>query len=72
MEAGLASRHVDMMVLLLRHGARPGGSDAFDALKKARDTRRVLEAARRRSGLDADAVALLPALGGQSFGGSSA
>jgi hypothetical protein len=58
----------DIIALLLRHGARPAGSDVVDALRLAREGQSVIEAVLERSELDADALKPLRGLAEQAFG----
>lgn len=64
----VAGRRADMITLLLRHGARPTGPGAVDALRRAPDGRDVIGAVLEADALDAGSLQLMHALAGQAFG----
>lgn len=63
-----SARRVDIITLLLRHGALPAGADVIDTFRRARDGQSVIEAVLERSELDVDMLTLLHALAEQAFG----
>jgi hypothetical protein len=64
----VTDRRADMVTLLLRHGARPAGPEAVDALRRAPDGQNVIGAVLEGGGPGADALQLMRALAGQAFG----
>lgn len=64
----VCDRRASTITLLLQYGARPRGPEAVEALTHARDGRRVVESLLGCGELDADALELMHALAGQSFG----
>ncbi|MGJ7918687.1 hypothetical protein ACI48D_24860 [Massilia sp. LXY-6] len=71
-KSDFSEARADIFALLLRHGARPAGPEVVDALRQARDGRRVIEATLERGGLCDDAHRLLDTLAAQAFGQSYA
>jgi hypothetical protein len=67
-KSDFSESRADIIALLLRHGARPTGPDVVEALKRARDGRRVIEAVLERNELDADTLKPLHVLAEQAFG----